>query len=138
MSLGLGERVHVLPPVPEREVVGYAASADVGVSPAIPASLNDAYSLPNKLFQYMAGGIPVVASDFPHLRDIVSGSGAGLNVDARRPDHIAAALRQVLEDREAAAVMGRRAREAVLDRYNWQAAAKELLAVYADALADRS
>jgi glycosyltransferase involved in cell wall biosynthesis len=132
--LGLSERVHVVPPVPEPEVVGYAASADVGVSPAIPASLNDAYSLPNKLFQYMAAGIPVVASDFPHLREIVSGSGAGVNVDASRPDRLGAALRDVLADREAAAEMGRRARQAVLERYNWTAASQELLAAYAAAL----
>ena len=132
--LGLPDRVHLLAPVPEPEVVGYAASADVGVSPAIPASLNDAYSLPNKLFQYMAAGIPVVASDFPHLREIVSGSGAGVNVDATRADLLAAALRDVLADREAATEMGRRARQAVLERYNWTAASRELLAAYAAAL----
>jgi glycosyltransferase involved in cell wall biosynthesis len=129
-ELRVGDRVHVLTPVPEDQVIDYAASADVGVSPAIPVSLNDAYSLPNKLFQYMAAGIPVVASDFPHLRQVVTGSQAGLLVDMSDPDRIAAALRSILHDPASAAEMGRSARRAILDSYNWSVSARELLAVY--------
>ena len=84
-----GASVHVLSPVAPELVEAYAASADVGVSPIVPSCLNYRYSLPNKLFQYMAAGIPVVASDFRQVRDVVEGSGCGVVVDTNRPGAIA-------------------------------------------------
>jgi glycosyltransferase involved in cell wall biosynthesis len=129
-ELGIGGRVHVLAPVPEEEVVGYAASAAVGVSPAIATSLNDAYSLPNKLFQYMAAGIPVVASDFKHLQEIVVTPGAGILADMRRPATLAAALNAILGDTQRAREMGANARRAVLTTFNWASASQTLLAIY--------
>jgi glycosyltransferase involved in cell wall biosynthesis len=124
------ERVHILPPVPTDDVISYTASADVGVSPIVPSCLNYRYSLPNKLFQYMAAGIPVVASDFPQVREVVVGSGAGLVVDTRRPEAIASALNQILADRAAARLMGERGRAAIEERYNWSVSAAALLAAY--------
>ena len=131
MALGIGDRVHLLPPVPPDEVVAHAASADVGVSPIVPSCLNYRYSLPNKLFQYMAAGIPVVASDFPQVRDVVESSGAGIVADTTRPAAIAAAIERVLSDPENARRMGERGRSAVSERYHWGASAQRLLEVYA-------
>jgi glycosyltransferase involved in cell wall biosynthesis len=111
-------------------VEAYAASAAVGVSPIVPSCLNYRYSLPNKLFQYMAAGIPVVASDFPQVREVVEGTASGLVVDTTRPDDIARAISTVLGDAEAAAAMGARGRAAVRDRYNWATAADTLRTVY--------
>ena len=86
-----GASVLVLPPVPPELVEAYASSAAVGVSPIVPSCLNYRYSLPNKLFQYMAAGIPVVASDFRQVREVVEGSGSGVVVDTTRPEAIARA-----------------------------------------------
>ena len=112
-------------------VESYAASADVGVSPILPSCLNYRYSLPNKLFQYMAAGIPVVASDFRQVRAVVEGSGAGVVVDTTSPNAIAKGIRHVLADPAAAAAMGARGRAAVEDRYNWEVSAAVLREVYA-------
>jgi len=128
---GSADRVHLLAPVPSNEVVDYAASADVGVSPIVPSCLNYRYSLPNKLFQYMAAGVPVVASDFPQVREVVRDSGCGLVVDTSRPADIAAAVNWILSDPGRALVMGERGRAAVEERYNWSTAADVLLSVYA-------
>jgi glycosyltransferase involved in cell wall biosynthesis len=125
-----GARVVALPPVPPDEVVGHAASADVGVSPIVPSCLNYRYSLPNKVFQYMAAGIPIVASDFPQVRDVVDGEDAGVVVDTARPQAIAAAITRVLADPAAAAEMGERGRAAVARRYHWGVAAAVLREVY--------
>lgn len=127
---GVAERVHVLPPVPPEEVVDYASSATIGVSPIVPSCLNYEYSLPNKLFQYMAAGIPVVASDFPQVREVVVGSAAGLVVDTQRPESIAGALNELLGDRGAAMAMGERGRKATEERYNWSTSAAALLSAY--------
>ena len=123
-------RLVVLPPVPPDAVEAYAASATVGVSPIVPSCLNYRYSLPNKLFQYMAAGIPVVASDFPQVREVVEGSASGVVVDTRRPEAIADGIRRVLGDPDEAAAMGARGRAAVRDRYNWSTAAAVLRSVY--------
>jgi glycosyltransferase involved in cell wall biosynthesis len=128
---GVAERVHLLPPVPPGQVVDLAASADVGVSPIVPSCLNYRYSLPNKLFQYMAAGLPVVASDFPQVREVVDGAGCGLLADTRDPTRIAAAIGRILQDPEEAQAMGERGRRAIRERFNWSTSAAVLLETYA-------
>jgi glycosyltransferase involved in cell wall biosynthesis len=127
---GSGERVHVLPPVPSADLIDVAASADVGVSPIVPSCLNYRFSLPNKLFQYMAAGLPVVASDFPQVREVVVGAGCGVVVDTRRPAEIARGINTLLADPESARAMGERGRRAVEERFNWATSARALLDVY--------
>ena len=125
-----GSRATFLAPVPPDLVNAYAASATVGVSPYVPVGLNNRYSLPNKLFHYMAAGIPVVASDFRQVREIVEGTGCGVVVDTTRPAAVARAIARILADPHEAAAMGARGREAVRDRYNWSRSADALRAVY--------
>jgi glycosyltransferase involved in cell wall biosynthesis len=129
-AAGVGDRVHALPRVPIAEVLDYAASAQVGVSPIEDVCLNYRYSLPNKLFQYMAAGLPVVASDFDQVRDVVEGAAAGLTVDPSSATDIARAVRALVEDPGLATEMGRNARAAVEARYNWGTAAATLIGVY--------
>ncbi|MBW3613502.1 MAG: glycosyltransferase family 4 protein, partial [Chloroflexi bacterium] len=129
-NLGIGDRVHLLPPVPPAEVIGVAASADLGVSPIPPSCLNYRYSLPNKLFQYLAAGLPVVASDFPQVRDVVEGSRCGVVADPTSAAAMAGAIESVLADPVEARAMGERGRRAVAERYHWGVAAERLLEVY--------
>jgi glycosyltransferase involved in cell wall biosynthesis len=129
-GLGVRDRVRFVPPVPAGEVVGYAGSATIGVALTAPISENNRLALPNKLFQCMAAGIPVVANDVPHVRAIVEGSGAGLCVDPTDSKAIAGALRQLMADPAAALEMGRRGSAAVRERYNWTHSERALLGVY--------
>jgi glycosyltransferase involved in cell wall biosynthesis len=127
---GLDQRVHLVPPVPSEQVVPYAGSASVGVSLVQPASLSYRLALPNKLFQYMAAGLPVLASDFPDVRAVVEGSGAGVVVDPTDVAAVAQALRELLADPARARAMGDAGRRAVRERFNWGEAAGELLRGY--------
>ncbi|MDP7578338.1 MAG: glycosyltransferase family 4 protein [SAR202 cluster bacterium] len=87
-------------------------------------------SQPTKLYEYMAAGIPVIASDFPLWRELVSGVGCGLLVNPERPEEIAGALRWLFEHPDEAEEMGKRGREAVASQYNWETEGRKLVAFY--------
>lgn len=88
----------------------------------------DAY--PVKMFEYMAAGLPVIASDFPLWREIVDGAGCGLLVDPQDQAAIAGAMEWLLAHPEEAEAMGRRGRAAVEDQYNWVPEGEKLKLLY--------
>lgn len=87
-------------------------------------------TLPIKLFEYMAAGMPVISSDFPVWREIVDGAGCGLLVDPTNIDALVGAMQWILENPQEAQAMGDRGRLAVLDRYNWEREAETLVCFY--------
>jgi glycosyltransferase involved in cell wall biosynthesis len=87
---------------------------------------------PNKMFEYMAAGIPVIASDFPLWRAIVGEIGCGLLVDPHSPPDIARAIEWVLRHPEEAEQMGQRGAAAVRSKYNWEAESEKLLELYSN------
>ncbi len=85
---------------------------------------------PNKLFEAMAAGVPVIASDFLLWRQIVDGCGCGLLVDPLDPASIADAMKWMIDHPEDADAMGRRGRDAVKNRYNWDRESQKLIDLY--------
>jgi len=87
-------------------------------------------SYPVKLFECMAAGLPVIASNFPLWKEIVEGNECGLTVDPLNPTEIAQAIEYLLEHPELRQKMGENGRRAVLGKYNWEKEVKKLLALY--------
>lgn len=92
---------------------------------------------PVKLFEYMAAGLPVIASDFPIWRQIIAEVGCGLLVDPMDPQAIAGAMQWMLDNRHEAAEMGQRGRLAVECNYNWEAESVVLVELYCKLLASK-
>ena len=126
-----GGRVRVLPAVPPTELLGWVASADVVAMPIQPTTLNHRFTTPNKLFEAIAVGVPVVASDLPGMAPTVRDVDAGLLVDPTDPAAIAAACTTLLDEPPGAAA-GRRRRilAAAHATYNWEAQMAVLLGEY--------
>jgi glycosyltransferase involved in cell wall biosynthesis len=103
--------------------------ADAGLVCFLPAP-NHVEAGPNKLFEYMAAGLPVIASDFPAWRPIVEGNDCGLCVDPADPAAIARAIVYLAENPGRRAEMGANGRRAVMERYNWEAEGQRLIAAY--------
>ncbi len=97
---GLGERVHFVPSVPLEELLGQTAEADVGVSLLEDVCENHRLALPNKVFEYVAAGVPVVASRLPEVTQLVEGRGIGWTANASDPADVARAIREALAGRD--------------------------------------
>ena len=110
-------------------VADILANARAGLVALKPVE-HEMLTLPIKLFEYMAAGVPVIASNFPLWREIVDSAGCGLLVDPEKPEEIAAAMRWILENPDDAEAMGRRGRAAVLEQFNWEQEAETLIETY--------
>ena len=86
---------------------------------------------PTKLFEYLALGLPVIASDFPLYRTIVERTGGGLCVDPLDQDALCAAIRRCASHPEDVRAMGARGRQVVERDYNWRTEQRKLLEFYA-------
>jgi glycosyltransferase involved in cell wall biosynthesis/nucleoside-diphosphate-sugar epimerase len=86
---------------------------------------------PNKLFEYLAAGRAVVASDFPRWRELIEAVDCGLLVDPTDPVSVATAVVELLDDPERSARLGRNGRRAIEETYNWDVESTALTALYA-------
>lgn len=89
-------------------------------------------ALPIKLFEYMAAGIPVIASDFPVWRKIIEDAKCGLLVDPQNPQAIASAICYLFNHPHKAKKMGQSGQIIVQQRYSWESESQKLLRLYKD------
>lgn len=126
---GLEDKVVFKGKVPFEKIEEHLAKASIGIIPYLPVP-NHLVCLPNKLFEYMAAGVAVIASDFPHYRKVVESSNSGLMINPERPQSIAKAILTLLEDPEQVRELGESGKEAFAEKYNWDIEEKKLLAFY--------
>jgi len=94
-------------------------------------------SQPTKLFEYMAAGIPVIASDFPLWRNIIQGADCGILVNPLDAGSIAEAIQRLITNPSEAEAMGQRGRGAIEKSFNWKNEEQTLLSFYSGLLPER-
>jgi glycosyltransferase involved in cell wall biosynthesis len=125
----LADRVRLAGPMPYAQAMAEVAASDVGLCLMHP-SPNNLVSLPNKIFEYMWMGLPVVVSDFPKWREYVGHTGAGLQADPTSPRRIADAVQWLLDRPQERRRMGESGKRAVADGYCWEKEQGKLLEFY--------
>lgn len=93
-------------------------------------------SLPVKMFEYMAYGLPVIASDFPYWKEIIEEVNCGICVNALDANQINEAIIMLSKNPELCELLGSNGRKAVLDKFNWEVEEKKLFNFYKALLID--
>jgi glycosyltransferase involved in cell wall biosynthesis len=115
--------------LPQKETYKIMQQCLAGIVCFLPVP-NHTDAIPNKIFEYMASGLPVIASNFPLWKTIVEGNNCGICVDPQNPKKIAQALNFIINNPENAKTMSDNAKKAVKEKYNWEQESKKLLDVY--------
>jgi len=85
---------------------------------------------PNKIFEYMSAGVPVIGSNFPLWKEIIEGNKCGICVDPLQPKAIEDGIKYILNNPDKAQEMGENGRKAVESRYNWEHEKTKLVNIY--------
>ncbi len=115
-DLKLSERVHFVEPKPYQELLEYTMAADLGISLDKDTNLNYRFSLPNKVFDYIKCGIPILSSRVIEVKNLVEENGVGLTT-THDPQSIQTHLQQL---RALGKPHFKEALEAASKKYNWE------------------
>lgn len=133
--LGVAARVRWLYRLPERDLAPWRAHATLSLAPLTECPRNlDQGCCPLKILESMAAGVPVVASDLPVVREIVTDGVDGWLVRPDRPAALARAIRVLLDYPERRLALGESARRRIAGGYTWAHATGRLAEVYRDLL----
>ncbi|HSV76571.1 MAG TPA: glycosyltransferase [Bacteroidales bacterium] len=129
-SRKLEDRVIFLPRMPYDLLMKHTARATIGATLDKPFCLNYLYSLPNKLFDYIIAGTPVLASNLPEVKTIVEGYEVGVVAQNHEPAHIASCIKEMLSDPERLALWKENCLNAALS-LNWENEEATIRGIYA-------
>jgi glycosyltransferase involved in cell wall biosynthesis len=129
-DLGVEDSVRIRAPVPPEDVPRYVASADIGIVPTQAIRPSYYYSSENKIFHYLAAGIPAAVSDHPEKRRIVETYDVGAVFDETDPKSIAQTINRLLNNEDRYQQMCRNAKEAARTELNWHREEQKLITLY--------
>jgi glycosyltransferase involved in cell wall biosynthesis len=132
-ELAVAERVRWLGQLPPTEVPGFLAALDVGLIP-YPELPDFAFS-PLKLYEYLAAGVPIVASDIGQVGDVLRAAGCGSLVRPGDPAALAEGIKAVLDHPERSRVLAMEGRRRALAEHSWDERARRLTRLLSDRLA---
>jgi len=128
-DLKVSDRISFLPPVSIRHVVPYISTADLGVYFLQNTCLNHYYAMPNKIFEMVLAGLPVVGPDLFDIKQFLDKTKTGIIVDQTKPELIAEAISEAFAKKDilkpSPEALGR-----LIEQYGWGAQAKKILQLY--------
>ena len=131
----VADRVKILPPVSYEELLDWTASADIGLNVLPPEySLSIRWCLPNKLFEYLMAGLPVLTSELDAVVEVIKTYDVGRIVSSLSPEDVASAINTMLADRSALTRMHGNALKAAQDCC-WEKDSQQLINLYQKILA---
>lgn len=128
-EMELTGRVKFFPKIIWKELMRYTKSVDVGLSLDKDTNLNYRYSLPNKLFEYISAGIPVIASDLPETGKLINENGIGVIIERVTPENISHALSELKTNPDRLKEFRRNA-IATSSRLNWEIECLKVIEFY--------
>lgn len=123
-GLHVERRLRFVPPVPSHEVPAYLSTADIAISPIVGDSVSYDLALPNKLFEFVHAGLPIVTSDLAAMGAFVSENALGEVFRQGDPQSCADAVRRVLAEPPAPPSA------ALREKFSWQGQEDALVGVY--------
>lgn len=130
-SLRVADRVKILPPVPYDELIEWTASADIGLSVLPPDySLSIQKCLPNKFFEYLMAGLPVLSSQLDAIAEVIKTYDVGRVVPSIAPEDVGAAINAMLADHDDLARMSMNALEVSRQLFHWEKESQKLIDLY--------
>lgn len=126
------ERVHFVGKVHYKEVPGIIKTMKIGLIcfHSDPNNIGAISGRNNKLYEYMAGGLAIVASNFPKWTEVIEGGTFGITVNPKNPRDIASAIDYLLERPELLKQISENGINAIRERYNWDIEKEKLLQIY--------
>lgn len=121
--------VELVPNVAPHELMSLLNRATIGISPNLRVKQQITGSH-NKIYEYMAAALPIVASDLPRQAEVVKSSGCGILAQPEDPDSFVRAILRLAHDRQLGQRMGAAGQAAFRERYSWESQLPKLLAVY--------
>jgi len=129
VRVGIDEHVSFEGKIEKQQAESLIRRSDLAVLPHVRSVQSD-NSSPNKLFEYMAAGVPVLASDCISIKRVIDETGSGVTYIYDSPENLALKLGELYLDRENLRIMGENGRKAVREHYNWENSAVSLIQMY--------
>ena len=138
VSEQVSDRVKIIPAVPYEELLEWTASANIGLTAVAPdQSLNNRLCLPNKFFEYLMAGLPVLSLQYDAIAEMIKRYDVGKILPSVAPEDIGAAINEMLADRDGLARMSANALAAAKQEFYWEKESQKLLHLYEEILSKR-
>lgn len=129
-ELSLQKKVKFVSRQTPENLAGYTANADIGLTIDKDTNINYRFSLPNKLFDYIYAGVPVLATPLVELKNIIQQYEIGDFIDNHDPEHIAAKIKSMLLDETRLALFKKNTEKAAAE-LNWENEKNTLIEIFA-------